>query len=151
MRQALLILPLMVGYVRVSTDEQHLSVENQRADIRRWWQPHQMPLVAIDEDVGINGRPSLEKQPSPLPALAVLTRGYALLVVRRERRAWDIYTAAMAERIAAKAGGSMLTVAGAGDGETPGAVLMRTMIGPFAAAVPMRCSGLMRWCKRIAN
>lgn len=132
MRHKSLIQQKIIGYVRISSDEQHLSVESQRAEVERWCHAHQMPLVAVYEDVGIGGGVSLEKRPGLLAALAALSRGRALLVVRRDRLARDTLTAAMAERIAAKAGASILTLTGTGDGDTPDAVLMCTMIDAFA-------------------
>jgi DNA invertase Pin-like site-specific DNA recombinase len=53
-------------------------------------------------------------------------------VLRRDRLARDTLTAAIAERMAQKAGAVILTVTGAGDGDGPEAVLMRTIIDAFA-------------------
>src|SRR5918996_1406552 len=80
----------VIGYVRVSTDEQTLSVEAQEEALRGWCQ----------------------------------AQGVAL--------ARDTLTAAIAERMAQKTGAVILSVTGAGDGEGPEAVLMRTIIDAFA-------------------
>jgi DNA invertase Pin-like site-specific DNA recombinase len=122
----------VVGYVRVSTDEQSLSVEAQQQALERWCQAHQAQLIAIYEDVGISGGTPLEKRPGLLDALNALTRGSVLLVVRRDRLARDTFTAAMCEKIAQKAGASIFTVIGAGSGEGPEALLMRTILDAFA-------------------
>lgn len=122
----------IVGYVRVSTDEQSLSVEAQHQALERWCQSHQAQLIAVYEDVGVSGGTPLEKRPGLLSALNALTRGSALLVIRRDRLARDTLTAAMAERIAQKAGASILTVNGEGNGDGPEAQLMRVILDGFA-------------------
>jgi DNA invertase Pin-like site-specific DNA recombinase len=55
-----------------------------------------------------------------------------LLVLRRDRLARDTLTAAIAERMALKAGASILSGTGAGDGAGPEAQLMRTIIDAYA-------------------
>jgi site-specific DNA recombinase len=121
-----------VGYVRVSTDEQSLSVEAQQQALERWCQAHQASLVAVYADVGVGGGTPLEKRPGLLDALTALTRGRVLLVVRRDRLARDTLTAAMCEKIAQKAGASICTVTGEGNGIGPEAQLMRTILDAFA-------------------
>jgi site-specific DNA recombinase len=122
----------VVGYVRVSTDEQSLSVEAQRQALERWCQAHQAPLVAVYTDVGVSGGTPLEKRPGLLSALNTLIRGRVLLVVRRNRLARDTLTAALCEKIAQKAGASICTVTGEGNGVGPEAQLMRTILDAFA-------------------
>ena len=118
-----------VGYVRVSTDEQSLSVDAQRQALERWCQAHQAQLMAVYTDVGVSGGTPLEKRPGLLSALNALTRGRVLLVVRLAR---DTLTAAMCEKIAQKVGASILTVSGEGNGQGPEAQLMRTILDAFA-------------------
>jgi site-specific DNA recombinase len=122
----------VIGYVRVSTDEQTLSVEAQREALSSWCQAHGATLVEVYTDVGISGGAPLEKRPGLLAALSALIKGRALLVLRRDRLARDTLTAAIAERMAQKVGASILSVTGAGDGEGPEAQLMRTIIDAFA-------------------
>jgi site-specific DNA recombinase len=122
----------VIGYVRVSTDEQTLSVEAQREALSGWCQTQGATLGGMYTDVGIAGGAPLEKRPGLLTALSALTKGTALLVLRRDRLARDTLTAAIAERMAQKAGAVILTVTGAGDGEGPEAQLMRTIIDAFA-------------------
>jgi DNA invertase Pin-like site-specific DNA recombinase len=121
-----------VGYIRVSTDEQSLSVDAQRQALERWCQAHQAPLMAVYTDMGVSGGTLLEKHPGLLSALNALTRGRVLLVVRRDRLARDTLTAAMCEKIAQKVGASILTVSGEGNGQGPEAQLMRTILDVFA-------------------
>src|SRR5688572_7529178 len=101
----MLVLPRhVIGYIRVSSDEQYFSVEAQCADLEQWCCTRRVPLIAVYTDVGMSGAAPLEKRPGLLAALAALTCGASLLVVRRDRLARDTLTAAMAERLAQKAG-----------------------------------------------
>lgn len=138
----------VIGYVRVSTDEQTLSVEAQREALSGWCQAHGTTLVEVYADVGISGGAPLEKRPGLLAALSALIKGRALLVLRRDRLARDTLTAAIAERMAQKVGARILSVAGAGDGEGPEAQLMRTIIDAFAqyerALITMRTKTAMQ-------
>ena len=122
----------IIGYIRVSTDEQSLSVEAQHQALARWCQTHEALLLAVYEDVGVSGSTPLEKRPGLLSALNALARDRVLLVVRRDRLARDTLTAAMAERIAQHAGASIVTVGGEGNGDGPEAQLMRTILDAFA-------------------
>jgi site-specific DNA recombinase len=122
----------IIGYIRVSTDEQSLSVEAQHQALAHWCQTQQAQLLAVYEDVGVSGSTPLEKRPGLLSALNALARDRALLVVRRDRLARDTLTATMAERIAQRAGASICTVTGDDNGDSPKAQLMRTMLDAFA-------------------
>jgi DNA invertase Pin-like site-specific DNA recombinase len=106
----------IIGFIRVSTDEQSLSVEAQHQALVHWCQTHQAQLLAVYEDVEVSGSTLLEKRPGLLSAPNALARDRALLVVRRDRLARDTLTAAMAERIAQNAGASIVTVSGDGNG-----------------------------------
>jgi DNA invertase Pin-like site-specific DNA recombinase len=122
----------VVGYIRVSTDEHSLSVDAQQPALERWCQAHQASLMAVYADVGVSGGTPLEKRPGLLSALNALIHGRMVLVVRRDRLARDTLTAAMCEKIAQKAGASICTVTGEGNGIEPEAQLMRTILDAFA-------------------
>jgi DNA invertase Pin-like site-specific DNA recombinase len=130
----------VIGYIRVSTEEQQLSVEAQQQALEDWCQAHAVALTKMYTDCAVSGGTPLEKRPGLLMALSALTRGSGLLVVRRDR-------------LAHKKGAVILTVAGAGDGEGPEAQPMRTMIDAFApyerALIVLRTkAGLARkWAK----
>jgi DNA invertase Pin-like site-specific DNA recombinase len=121
-----------IGYIRVSTDEQSLSVEAQRATLATWCQARRVPLVAIYEDVGVSGGARLEQRAGLLQALDVLTTGTVLLASKRDRLARDAMAAAMIERLAERVGASVQTCDGVGEGSSPEAKLMRGMIDLFA-------------------
>ena len=101
---------LVIGYIRVSAEEQLLSVDAQRQVQWRWCQAHKAPLRAVYEDIGVSGGTPLENRPGLLQALQALTRDGLLLVVRRDRLARDTLTAALAERFAQHAGAHIVTV-----------------------------------------
>jgi DNA invertase Pin-like site-specific DNA recombinase len=123
---------LVVGYLRVSTDEQSLSVEAQRAALAAWCQARRLTLVAVYEDVSVSGGARLEQRPGLLQALDALTAGTVLLATKRDRLARDHMAAAMIERLAERAGASVQTCDGVGEGSSPEAKLMRGMIDLFA-------------------
>jgi site-specific DNA recombinase len=121
-----------IGYSRVSTDDQILSVDAQRARLERWCAERHMELVAVHEEIGISGGADLDKRPALIAALDALEPGMALIAVKRDRIARDAMNAAMIERLAERAGAQVLTCDGAGEGDSPEAKLMRTMIDAFA-------------------
>lgn len=75
----------VVGYVRVSTEEQSISVEAQKAKLEAYANLYDLTLVETIVDFGISGktldRPGIQK------ALAILTEGQAegLLIVKLDR------------------------------------------------------------------
>src|SRR5262245_39686057 len=121
-----------IGYVRVSTDDQALSVEAQRARLTAWCAERRLPLAAVYEDIGVSGGADLGKRPGLLAATQALCPGTVLLAVKRDRLARDTMNAALIERLAERAGARVLTCDGAGEGDSPEAMLMRTMIDAFA-------------------
>lgn len=121
-----------IGYVRVSTDDQTLSVEAQRERLTTWCAERHVTLLAVHEDIGISGGADLDKRPGLMTALDALTAGMALVAVKRDRLARDTMNAAMIERLAERAGAKVLTCDGASEGDSPEAQLMRHMIDAFA-------------------
>ena len=122
----------VVGYVRVSTDEQHQGPRAQRDEIERWCAARGAELVAVHEDCGVSGAAALDARPGLLAAIDDLAAGAVLLVAKRDRLARDVMAAAMIERLVARAGATVATCNGAGDGAGPEAQLMRRMIDAFA-------------------
>jgi DNA invertase Pin-like site-specific DNA recombinase len=109
-----------------------LSALAQRARLEAWCVERQLSLVAVHEDIGVSGGAELDKRPGLMAALDALTPGLALVAVKRDRLARDTMNAAMIERLALRAGAKVLTCDGAGEGDSPEAMLMRTMIDAFA-------------------
>lgn len=127
-------LSLVVGYVRCSTDEQHLGPEAQRAALVRWCEAHGARLVSVHEDAGVSGATPLDKRPGLLAALeAVAANGAGvLLVAKRDRLARDVVVAAMVDRLAERHGARVLAADGTGNGDGPEAMLMRGIVDVFA-------------------
>ena len=125
---------LAVGYVRVSTDDQALGPEAQRAALAKWAKGNGAILVSIHEDLGISGAAPISDRPGLLSALDVLADGAAsvLVVAKRDRLARDPIVSAMAEATAERAGGRIVSAAGEGNGDDPTAILMRRIVDAFA-------------------
>ena len=125
---------MVVGYIRVSTDEQTLGPEAQHAALTQWCAAHGAELAAVHADQGISGAAALDKRPGLLAALAALkTHGAGvLLVAKRDRLARDPIVSAMVEAAAARAGATVRAADGAGDGDGPADVLMRRIVDAFA-------------------
>jgi DNA invertase Pin-like site-specific DNA recombinase len=126
---------IAIGYVRVSTDEQSLGPDAQRAALVRWCTAQRAQLVAVHEDLGISGVAPLDRRPGLLAALEDLrARGAGvLLVAKRDRLARDVMVAAMVERLAERAGARILAADGAGNAEGPEGMLLRGIVDLFAA------------------
>ena len=124
----------VVGYIRVSTDEQHLGPVAQEKAIRDWCKANGAELVAIHKDLGVSGGAALDKRPGLLAAIDALEEHGAgrLLVAKRDRLARDVMVAAMVERLAARAGAEVVAADGTGNGDGPEALLMRRIIDAFA-------------------
>ena len=125
----------VVGYIRVSTDEQNLGPVAQRAKLESWCKAQGSELVEVFEDHGVSGSSSLEKRPGLLLALAALSEHGAgvLLVAKRDRLARDPMVAAMVEAGAKRHGARILSAAGEGtEGDDPTAVLMRRIVDAFS-------------------
>lgn len=124
----------VVAYLRVSTDDQALGPEAQRAAAERWCRAHGAQLVATFED-HVCGASPLDKRPGLVAALDALTEHQAgvLLVAKRDRLARDVVLCAMVERLAERAGARVLSAAGEGtEGDDPAAMLMRRIVDAFA-------------------
>lgn len=124
----------VIGYVRVSTDDQNLGPEAQRAALARWCEANGVDLVAVHEDLGVSGGAELDKRPGLLAALEDLRAQHAgvLLVAKRDRLARDVVVAAMVERLVERDGARVLTADGTGNGDGPEAALMRGIVDVFA-------------------
>lgn len=123
-----------VGYVRVSTEDQNLGPEAQRAALLRWCRGNGVELVAFHEDLGVSGGAALEKRPGLLAALDALGEHGAgvLLVAKRDRLARDVVLAAMVERLAERTGARVVSAAGEGNSDGPEGMLMRGIVDLFA-------------------
>lgn len=125
---------IAVAYIRVSTDDQALGPEAQRAAIERWASSAGVVVVEWCDDHGISGGAPYEDRPALQRAVTALEEHGAgvLVVAKRDRLARDVMTAAIVERMAERVGARILTADGTGNGDGPEAMLMRSIVDAFA-------------------
>ena len=94
----------VVGYLRVSTEDQHLGPEAQRAAVLAWAGRNGARVVAWHTDHGVSGAAPLAQRPALLAAVAALAAGEAaaLVVAKRDRLARDVVEATLIEREVAR-------------------------------------------------
>lgn len=127
----------VIIYLRVSTEAQHLEgwgLDAQLDACTAWAQARD----DLDNDCDIyrevvSGGARLEDRPELLHAVAGLGHGDVLLVARRDRLARDPIVSALVERMAARVGARVVSVAGEGtEDDSPASVLMRRVVDAFA-------------------
>jgi len=125
---------IAIGYVRVSTDEQHLGPEAQRQQLEAYASRNGLELAEVHEDLGVSGAAPIDRRPGLMAAVgAIGERGAAvLLVARRDRLARDVVVAAFVDRLVEKAGARVATADGSANGTGPEAELMRSILDAFA-------------------
>lgn len=125
----------VVGYVRVSTDEQALGPEAQKEALRAWCSANGAVLLVVHEDIGVSGATPLEKRPGLNLALDALGEHGAgvLLVAKRDRLARDVIIGAVVERLVERQGARVLSADGTGNGDGPEQQLMRHLVMAFAS------------------
>src|SRR5215831_17616573 len=86
---------LAVAYSRVSTEDQNLGPEAQRAAIEAWAARHGVAVVSWHHDHGVSGATPAAERPALLEALAaVRAHGAGVLVaLKRDRIARDVAVA----------------------------------------------------------
>jgi site-specific DNA recombinase len=124
-----------VAYLRVSTEDQNLGPEAQRAAIERWAAANGVAVVAWHQDHGVSGGAPVDARPGLLAAIADVGKLSAglLVVAKRDRLARDVLIAAMIEQLAARQGARVASAAGEGtENDDPSGQLMRTMVDAFS-------------------
>ena len=120
----------IIGYTRVSTDEQAnsgLGLEAQRHAI----EAALGTPAAFYSDEGFSG--SSPRRPGLLAALEALQAGDVLAVAKRDRLARDVYLSAWIEKEAKRRRARIVSVAGEGtESDDPAAVLLRHLVDAFA-------------------
>lgn len=124
-----------VGYLRVSTEEQHLGPEAQRAAITAWATRAKVSVVAWHTDQGVSGSTEIEDRPGLLAALRDLAAQNAgwLAIAKRDRLARDTAIASLAEREVARAGARIASADGSGNGDGAADALQRALSDAVAA------------------
>src|SRR5713101_118682 len=110
-----------IAYIRVSTDDQNLGPEAQRASIAAWAGHQGVRVAAWFTDQGVSGGKPVDDRPALLAALEGLrTHGAGLLVAgKRDRIARDVVVAATVERLAQDVGARVVTADGVSADDTP--------------------------------
>lgn len=123
-----------IGFVRVSTTDQHLGPIAQRDAIQRYCDAKGIKLVAVYEDLGVSGAAPIERCTGLLNAINALRANDAgqLIVAKRDRLAREVVKAAVVERMVREQGAEVVSAAGEGEGSDPSAMLMRTICDAFA-------------------
>lgn len=124
-----------VGYLRVSTDDQRLGPEAQRASIEAWAAREGVEIVAWHVDQGVSGGSELDDRPGLVAALGELRASKAgvLVVAKRDRLARDVAVAALIERAVGASGAKLTSADGVGNGDSPADAFMRSIIDAAAA------------------
>ncbi|MGD0947586.1 MAG: recombinase family protein [Candidatus Binatia bacterium] len=96
----------VIGYVRVSSDDQQLGPDAQRVALEQWCAANGGRLVLTCTDRGVSGGAALDQRPGLLAALAAIKELAAgvLLVAKRDRLARDTLVAATVEQLAETCG-----------------------------------------------
>lgn len=123
-----------VAYLRVSTEDQHLGPEAQRASIEAWAAREGVRVVSWHTDAGVSGAAPIDKRPALLAALDDLRATHAgrLIVAKRDRLARDVMAAGMLERLVQREGARIYSADGIDASDGPEGVLMRGMVDLFA-------------------
>jgi DNA invertase Pin-like site-specific DNA recombinase len=124
-----------IAYLRVSTEDQRLGPEAQRAAIEVWSAREGVQIVAWHVDQGVSGAAPLEDRPALGAAVASLRPENVgvLVVAKRDRLARDVVVAGMVERVVQRAGARIVAADGAGNGDAPADEFMRTILDGAAA------------------
>lgn len=124
----------VVGYVRVSTEDQRLGPAAQREALEVWCASRKAELVAVHEDLGVSGATPMDRRPGLQGAIEdlLLQGAGVLLVAKRDRLARDVVVAAMVERLVEHSGARVQAADGTGNGVGPEAQLLRGIVDVFA-------------------
>jgi len=124
-----------VGYIRVSTDEQHLGPAAQRSQIEAWAQREGITVAAWHTDAGVSGAAEIDARPGLVGALADVARLRAgvLAVAKRDRLARDVVIAAAVERTVGRSGARVQTADGIANGSTADDAFRRHLEDGLAA------------------
>jgi DNA invertase Pin-like site-specific DNA recombinase len=125
---------LAIGYLRVSTEDQRLGPEAQRAAVEAWAVREGVSVVAWFTDAGVSGGLDLADRPGLVEALAALRvhKAGVLAVAKRDRIARDVAIAATIDRAVETCGARVVSADGAGNGDGPADALLRTILDAAA-------------------
>ena len=126
---------LAVAYVRVSTEDQKLGPEAQRASIEAWAAHEGVQVADWCPDPGVTSVAPINERPGLMKALrSIRDHGAGVLVVaKRDRIARDPMLTRMIEGEVARMGAVVISASGEASGGTaPADVMMRGVVDLFA-------------------
>ncbi len=128
-------LSVAVAYIRVSTEEQTLGPEAQRAAIETWATRQGVQVTSWHVDKGVSGGADIAERPALVAALGELrvVGAGVLVVAKRDRLARDVYVAGAIERAAEQSGARVACADGTANGDTPADAFMRSILDAAAA------------------
>jgi site-specific DNA recombinase len=131
-----LSLETVVGYLRVSTDEQArgYGLDVQRSKVREFAKQERLSVAGIFEDVGVPGSTPLLERKGLAAALDAVKAGEAsaLVVARHDRLARETLEALLIEREFNRSGARVLYADGGSNGETNELRFMRQVMHAMA-------------------
>ncbi len=124
-----------VGYLRVSTEDQNLGPDAQRAQIESWAAREAVSVIAWFEDHGVSGARDAAERPGLTAALNALREHGAgvLVVAKRDRLARDVVIAGTVDHLVGRAGARVVAADGVGNGDSPADQFMRTILDGASA------------------
>jgi DNA invertase Pin-like site-specific DNA recombinase len=124
-----------VAYLRVSTEEQRLGPEAQRAAIEVWAKANAVTIVSWHLDQGLSGGLEIDYRPGLAEAIGAIKahRATLLVVAKRDRLARDVYIAATIDRAVSRQGARIVSAGGEANGDTPADAFMRSILDGAAA------------------
>jgi DNA invertase Pin-like site-specific DNA recombinase len=91
-------------------------------------------VIEYFEDIGVGGASCIDERPGLLAALSAVKRYQAnLVILRRDRLARDVLTAATLDKLVGDCQSQILSVEGCGNGTTPSDDFMRSILDATAA------------------
>jgi DNA invertase Pin-like site-specific DNA recombinase len=125
---------LAIAYLRVSTEDQKLGPEAQRAAVEAWAAREGVSVASWHIDAGVSGGCDLGDRPALGEALGDLRAlGAGVLVVaKRDRLARDSGIAIAIERAVEQSGARVVSADGSGNGDGPSDVFMRRILDAAA-------------------
>lgn len=115
-----------VGYLRVSTEEQHLGPDAQRAAIEVWAAREGVRIACWHTDKGVSGGSELDDREGLMAAIKDLrTHGAGVLAVAKRDRLARNVEVVIAIESSIRAAGAAVASADGQNGDDPGSVFMR--------------------------
>lgn len=124
-----------VAYLRVSTEDQKLGPEAQRATIAAWALKAGVAIVAWHTDQGVSGGSEIDDRPALVAVLGELRASKAglLVIAKRDRIARDVAVAALIERAVTACGAKIVSADGVGNGSSPADAFLRSIVDAASA------------------